>query len=213
MRAWLVAASILVVGLTAGTAASAQNYPPTTTTTTTTTSTTTTTLPGATTTTSSTTTTVPGEERPSVRSFGAIRPGESFNKLDCGFRPGATAEIRFNGNAAGTATVRADGCVQLRVDVVTASQVRIDGRTYTTVCGPQTIDVIAPAPSGARRTAVNRFTIPCDAAPGSRGAGLTRTGADAIRWGVVALGLIAIGVAFVLADRRRANRRTENLVS
>jgi hypothetical protein len=159
--------------------------------------------PSTSTTSTSTTTTAPGGQ--DVRDFGAVREGESFDKRDCGFAPGATASVTFGSQDAGTTTVGSDGCVSLRVDVRAGRTVAVNGRTFAGACGENTITVRGPEPSGSTHTAVNRFTIECPAS--QAGAALTRTGGDFVVPSVVGLALAAAGAALVVAARRRTSSR------
>ena len=192
---------IIAIGIAGGAVlsspwtAQAQQYPPSTSTT------------APTTTAPTTTTTAPADEF-DVRAFGAVREGESFDKRDCGFQPGATVNVRFGDQAAGTATAGSDGCVQLRVSVRAGQLVDVNGRTFQGRCGENTIVVSGRSASGANRTITNRFAINCGASD-TRAALLPRTGAGIA--GVTAGGavLIGAGVALVVAARRRRGVNAE----
>lgn len=138
-----------------------------------------------------------------VLSFGAQRPGQTFNKNDCGFQPNAQATIRLNETPAGTKQVAGDGCVKLAVKIVDEDTISIDGREYPALrCRENTIFVTAPVPGGSAqsRQVQNKFTITCAAA--AAGA-LPRTGADIGGLGAAGAALAVVGSVIVLIVRRR----------
>lgn len=139
-----------------------------------------------------------------VLSFGAQRPGQTFNKNDCGFQAGAQASIRVNDTAAGNKAVASDGCVKLAVRIVDEDTISIDGREFPALrCRANTIFVTAPVPGGAAqsRQVQNRFTIACGAA--AAGGTLPRTGADIGGLGAAGAALTVVGSVVVLIVRRR----------
>lgn len=139
-----------------------------------------------------------------VQGYGTIRPGQSFIKRDCGFAAGGTTAVSFNGRGAGSATAGSDGCVVLEVEAADAQTVTIDGRAFSARCGGQVIEVAGTAAGGGARAVRNTFVLSCDT---SRS--LTTTGASIARWTTVAVALIAVGLVFVVADRRRARARSQ----
>lgn len=143
-----------------------------------------------------------------VKDFGTVRPGDGFQKEDCGFTAGSTVTVSFNGGGAGTAVAGGDGCVRLDVEVIDANTVSIEGRRLRMQCGRQVITVAGADADGGDRVAQNGFFVPCgEAARGDAArsdGGLSDTGANVGRWLTVAGLLIAIGAAFVVADRRRS---------
>ena len=145
----------------------------------------------------------PIDQPAQVQAYGAQRPGDSFNKEDCGFLGGSTAQIRVNDTAAGTKTVGSDGCVRMTVKIVDEDTISIDGTEYPALrCRSNVIYVTAPVPSGSAqsRQVQNRFTINCGAVAASN---LPRTGSDI--GSLVALGgvLVVVGTTVVLIVRRR----------
>jgi LPXTG-motif cell wall-anchored protein len=145
----------------------------------------------------------PIDAPPAVRSFGSQRPGDTFNKEDCGFQAGTTAEIRLNDTAAGTKQVEGDGCVRLTVRIVDQDTVSIDGREYDARrCRSNVIFVTAPVAGGAarQRQVENRFTINCG---GIAGNNLPRTGTDVADLAALGGVLVVLGATVVTIVRRR----------
>ena len=129
----------------------------------------------------------------------------------CLFDAGAIVGISVNGQGIGTKAADAGGGVSLQVRVVSATQLEIDDPvTVAGQCGAN--NIVATGPSSAARAQVTHtanFTVLC---PGAQPASAVRgrvafTGANLLRWGAIALVLIAAGAFFVYADRRRARAR------
>lgn len=145
----------------------------------------------------------PIDKEAEVQNFGNQSAGETFNKQDCGFQPGTTADVRFGDTPAGTKQVGSDGCVRLTVRIVDRDTVSIDGREYDARrCASNTIVVSAPVAGGAaeQRQVQNRFTIVCAATAAGP---LPRTGNDVAD--LVTLGgvLVVAGVTVLTIVRRR----------
>lgn len=201
------------------------------TTTTTVAGTTTTTAAGGTTTTvsaSGTTTTLSttGPTSGSINA-GTLGIGGTVSVDVCGFVPGSTVSLTFNGAPAGTATVGSNGCATITIQVVnpgtalgrpvfavaglqlaaTGSTVKINGQTFTGLPPGQTNTIVATGTgtNGAARTVSVFFTT----SVGNATSPLVRTGAMILRWSLAALALIAVGALLVLADRRRGRSRLD----
>ena len=138
-----------------------------------------------------------------VLGFGAQRPGETFNKRDCGFQAGAEASIRVNETTAGSKAAGSDGCVALSVKIVGQDRISIDGREFPARrCAANSIFVTATSTAGTSRTVENQFNIDCG--PAAAGGALPRTGAGStIPMAGIAAALIVAGGVAVLAVRRR----------
>jgi hypothetical protein len=148
------------------------------------------------------TTSTAGESSSQVRDIGLERPGHPFTAEACGFQPGSTVNVSFNGGSAGTATVDSSGCVHVAGEVLAACpQVRINGIVFTGHTGANSIVNSGTGSNGASRTVTVKFNISCAA-----GSGTARTGANILRWVIAALALIAVGAFLIVADRRRAHR-------
>lgn len=150
----------------------------------------------------------PMQEPATVLSFGAQRPGQTFNKQDCGFHSGTTATIRVNQTAAGTKEVGPDRCVRLNVGIVDQDTISVDGREYPAQpCGSNVIFVTAPVAGGTAqsRQVENRFTIACAVAAGNA---LPRTGQHIADLASTGAALIVMGSVLVLIVWRR---RSSNL--
>lgn len=145
-----------------------------------------------------------------VRDFGAQRPGQTFNKEDCGFRPGSTANVALNGRQIFTKQAESDGCVRMTVEVQNSNKIRIDGRNYdANRCAENTITVSGEHRNGGTLSYDNKFRIDCAGVGGTgqgRGGEQTaRTGLDADDLSLAGAGLVTAGVVlFVVARRRRA---------
>ena len=149
---------------------------------------------------------------------GAHAIGSSFSVVlapTCALSPGALVSIVVNGQAVGTKAAAANGTVTVNVTVASATQLIInDPVTVAGQCGTNTIVATGPsaAAGGATVTQTATFTVLCPtgvavATPVSRGR-VAFTGANVLRWGAVALVLLAVGALLVVADRRRAKARS-----
>ena len=140
-----------------------------------------------------------------VQGFGAQRPGQTFNKRDCGFQAGAQASIRVNETAAGSKAAGSDGCVALSVKIVGQDRISIDGREFPARrCAANSIFVTAPSSSGASRTVENQFNIDCSPAAAAAAGTLPRTGTGLTTpLAASAALLIGAGAVVVVATRRR----------
>jgi len=138
-----------------------------------------------------------------VLGFGAQRPGETFNKRDCGFQGGAQASIRVNETAAGSKAAGSDGCVALSVKIVAQDRVSVDGREFPARrCAANSIFVTAPSSAGTSRTVENQFNIDCG--PAAAAGTLPRTGTGlTMPLAASAALLIGAGAVAVVASRRR----------
>lgn len=135
--------------------------------------------------------------------FGVQVAGDTFDKQDCGFQPGTTADIRPNDTAADTKQVGSDGCVRLTVRIVDQDTVSIDDREYDARrCASNTIFVTAPVAGGAaeQRQMRNHFTILCAA---TKAGPLPRTGNDIADLAALGGVLVVVGATVVTIVRRR----------
>ena len=149
---------------------------------------------------------------------GAHAVGTSFTVVlspTCAFSAGALVNIVVNGQAIGTKAASANGTVTVNVTVASATQLVInDPVTVAGQCGTNTIVATGPsaAAGGATVTQTATFTVLCPTGvavptPVARGR-VAFTGANVLRWGAVALVLLAVGALLVVADRRRAKARS-----
>jgi len=141
---------------------------------------------------------------------GAHAIGSTFSfVLGCPFEPGSTVTITVNGTTVGTKTADASGAVTVNVTVVSQTQLSInDPVSAPGQCGPNTV-VATGAANGATGTNTAGFTVLCPAGvvtPSPR-SGVAFTGANVLRWGAIAMVLVAVGAFLIIADRRRARAR------
>ena len=138
-----------------------------------------------------------------VLDFGVQRQGATFNKEDCGFAPGSTAQVALNGQSTSTKAAESDGCVRLTVEVVDRDTIRIDGTAHEArPCAVNTITVSGSHRNGGTLSFDNRFRIDCAAGTGA--AALPRTGASSVGdLSVGGAGLVVVGVVLAIVARRR----------
>lgn len=142
----------------------------------------------------STSTTSKGSSQ--VQGEGNVRPGQSKTFEACGFQPGSTASVTFNGQSAGTVTADSSGCVHVQADVLAnCPAVRVNGVSFIARQGRNDAVVNGTGSNGASRSVDFVFTVTCN--------GTARTGADTARWALFGLVLVLVGAAIVVLARRR----------
>jgi hypothetical protein len=124
----------------------------------------------------------------------------------CLWDPGSSVPVTVNGQSVGTKVVDAGGGVNVTITVVSATELRVDDPvTVRGGCGRNTVvgtGFSSAAQASETSTAV--FTVACPAAaPRVARAQVAFTGANILRWGGTAVGLVAIGSLFVAFARRR----------
>lgn len=141
---------------------------------------------------------------------GAHAIGSSFSfVLGCPFDPGSTVTITVNGQTVGTKTADASGAVTVNVTVVSQTVLQInDPVTAPGQCGPNSVVATGPA-NGSTGSITGGFTVLCPAGVVTAvpRRGVAFTGANILRWGAVAMLLVAVGAVLIVADRRRAKAR------
>ena len=146
--------------------------------------------------------------------FGAFPVGSTATltiRAVCTFDAGGTATVVVNGQPAGTKPIQADGTVVVTVTVLSTTELSVNP-VVRGQCGVNTVSVTGPSASaGTRVTQTATFTVLCPgvkpAAQAVRGR-VAFTGANLMRWGAVALALVALGASLVMLDRRRARSRS-----
>lgn len=136
-----------------------------------------------------------------------LGPGDSIILEDCGFQPGSTGQVSFNGASAGAATADADGCVRVPVDVLGSSQdcapIRVNNVDFRANRGDNRVVVDGTGSNGQARTFTNILTVTCSGAA----APFARTGSTLGSWARVGLALVVVGALVVVFERRRLLRR------
>lgn len=163
--------------------------------------------------------------------FGNMSEGESQSTGNPNFQPGSTCSVSVNGQTGDPITADANGNCPIGVTVLSdgvalgglrlplavaglqlaqangPTQIRVNNRTFTgnAVGQVNTVSVrgAVPGPAANPGTYNVRFTI-----VGPRGAtagagALSRTGTMIVRWSLLGGALVAVGVLFVMAGRRR----------
>ncbi len=129
----------------------------------------------------------------------------------CLWDPGNTVTLTVNGQAAGTKIVDGASGVTVNITVVSATQLAInDPILVSGGCGENKVVGVSSssAASGANETSTAVFRVSCPGAArtGSVSGGIAFTGANILRWGGIALAMVAGGwLLVVFARRRRAN--------
>lgn len=129
----------------------------------------------------------------------------------CVFTPGATVTVTINGVVL-TKVANASGFVVVDVTVLSATQLSIDDPVLTpAVCGTNTVTASGPSTValGGVSTQTALFTVVCPTTPvvvtpvtPTQGR-LSLTGANSLRFGAIALALMAVGSIAVVGTRRR----------
>jgi len=141
---------------------------------------------------------------------GAFNVGARFILLlspICLFTPGSSVTVTVNGVNIPGKFAAANGTVRVDITVQSASQLSIDDPVLTPArCGVNT--VVGSGPSAVARTNVTQsgtFTVVCPGAatPVQAKGQLSFTGSNTFRILALAGALVAIGLLFVVASRRR----------
>jgi hypothetical protein len=159
-----------------------------------------------------------------------LSEGQSRTEPNCNLQPGSTAVVNVNGAASDPITVNPQGCAPLQFTAVsdgialgglrlplaavglqlaqnTAPQIRVGARTFTSrPLGTANLVIVqgpVPGPAGNVGRYNIRPTIIGPAAASTQGGALGRTGAMVLRWSLLGGALLAVGVLFVMASRRR----------
>jgi hypothetical protein len=89
----------------------------------------------------------------------------------------------------------------------TAPQIKVGNRTFTAnALGTQNLVVVkgaVPGPAANQGQYNIRFTVVGPAGASTGAGGLSRTGIMVVRWSLLGASLIAVGVLFIMASRRR----------
>src|SRR5207302_422453 len=107
----------------------------------------------------------------------------------------AIAAITADRQPAGTKRANGSGCVGVTARIVSSNEAAVNNVEVDVRCGPNTWTVTGPAASGGVRFSVSeKFTVSCLAT-----AGTALSGANVVRWTLVALVLIGLGSTLVVA--------------
>jgi hypothetical protein len=143
-----------------------------------------------------------------TRREGPLGPGDSVTLEDCGFQPGSTVQVSFNGAPAGTATADANGCAHGPVKVLGSVQdcgpIEVNNVAFRANRGENRVVLVGTGSNGQARTFTNVLTVTCS---GAAAAPFGRTGSNLGGWIRIGLALIVVGVIAVLMERRRLIRR------
>jgi len=140
---------------------------------------------------------------------GTHKIGETFTAHlvpVCLWDPGSTIAVTVNGQSVGTKVADAGGGVDVKITVVSATELSVNDPTRVTgQCGENNTSGLGPsaaAPTNVRATAIFRVVCPAALTSATR-SGVAFTGANIAKWGALALGLLAIGSLLVIGARRR----------
>ncbi len=147
-----------------------------------------------------------------TQSVGNVTIGQRFVLQvapTCLFTPGAAITVSVNGVDIPGKTAEPGGFVLVDITVLSATQLSIDDPVLTpAICGTNTVTARGPSPTaqGGISTQTATFVLTCPAVPvvatPTQGI-LSRTGANSLRYGAVALALVAAGSMALVATRRR----------
>lgn len=157
---------------------------------------------------------------PSSGAAGSVGIGGTINIAltpGCGWTPGAALNVAVNGTGIPGKTANAAGGANVVITVVSATQLSVDDPVAAPgQCGTNTVTASGPSTVARGGTSVHTttFTVLCAAQQGgitpgqaARTSRVALTGANLVRWGAIALGLIVVGAVFLAADRRKARAR------
>ena len=143
-----------------------------------------------------------------TQDVGTVTVGQQFVLQlapSCVFTAGATVTVNANG-VTFSAVAEPNGTVRLNVDVLSATQLSINGNIVPARCGVNTVTATGPSSAAqgqVSQTANFTLTCPTTGGPGTTGGTLSRTGADTVRYAAVAMALVVAGSIVVLVTRRR----------
>jgi hypothetical protein len=153
-----------------------------------------------------------------TQNVGSVNIGQRFViqlAPTCLFTAGAAITVTVNGVDIPGKTAEANGIVLVDVTALSATQLSIDDPVLTpAICGTNTVVASGASQTaqGGRSTQTATFTLNCPSVPVTTvpgGSGLlSRTGANSVRYGAVALALVAAGSLAVVATRRRRGEHT-----
>lgn len=160
-----------------------------------------------------------------TQDVGTVSVGQQFVLQvapTCLFNVGAVLTVTVNGVTVTGKVANASGQVLITITAISATQLSVDDPTITpAVCGVNTVTVTGPssAAAGGVATQSATFTLDCSGAaatvttvaaatPGAAAStpvvgGLSRTGADTVRFVAVALVMLSLGSTAVVATGRR----------
>ena len=155
----------------------------------------------------------------SLAAGGSVAVGSTFTVVlapICVWTPGTAVTVAVNGLTVATKTATASGTVTVTVRALSSSTLEIDDPvTVPAVCGTNTVaGTGASTVAGLAVTHTVSFVLVCPAtvvASRTTAGALAFTGANLIRWSLVAIALLLAGVVIVSTVRKR--RRTRESVA
>jgi hypothetical protein len=137
----------------------------------------------------------------SVQNEGTVRSGQTKTFESCGYQPGSTVNVSFNGQPAGTTTADSSGCVHVQVAALgQCRSVTVNGVAFTAKPGRNDVVAAGTGSNGASRTTDFFFSVNC-------GQGTARTGTNVARWSMFGGILVLAGAAVVVAARQRRSTK------
>jgi len=138
-----------------------------------------------------------------TRDLGTVAMGQTTSHEVCGFAPGAPVRLTANGAFVRNTTADGNGCVQVEVNVVSATSMEVNGTAAAAVCGPNEVVATGAASDASSVSQTLQFEIVCG--PLARASTAT-TGAGIARGALVGVALVGSGALMVLGSRRRRTR-------
>lgn len=131
----------------------------------------------------------------------------------CLWDPGSPVTVTVNGQSVGVKIADAGGGVNVTITVLSATELSIDDPVLVRGgCGDNNASGIgfsSAAGRDVRATALFRVVCPAPApARAAARAGVAFTGANVLRWSLIAAGLLGLGAVFVVVARRRRESGT-----
>lgn len=133
----------------------------------------------------------------------------------CVWNAGAPLTVTVNGVSIPGKVASANGSTTVTITIVSATQLSVDDPILVAGhCGTNTITGVGPSSVSrtGQSTHTTTFDVACDgvAARPARGGTVALTGANVVRWSMIAAGLMLVGGLFVAIDRRRAKATTSD---
>jgi hypothetical protein len=152
----------------------------------------------------------------SSQSIGSFAVGTTFSfniTPTCAFTAGTSVAVSVNGVNTGVKTAGPGG-IPISITILSPTQLSVDDPVLVpAVCGINSIVATgaSAAAGGQVVTHTVLFEVVCPPAvvvaqPPTR---VAFTGANILRWGAIALGMIGIGALFVSSSRKRRQRTPE----
>lgn len=130
----------------------------------------------------------------------------------CIFQPGVPVALTVNGVPIPGKFAEANGFVTVQVEILSSTTLSVDDPVFTpAICGTNTAQATGfsrVANSNVTQTAFFNVVCPPAFAPPAQPGRVAFTGANIVRWSMVALAAMLAGVMLVITTKRRSRETT-----